>query len=145
MLAATVPFALLIAGAASLAGCTPDRANSVFSSSGGLCFESTPTGSVKARVTFPVCLSSSCDEPVVAVCGVKMDDRTIRVSSRGELFHGDFECTSDCGAFTTDCESAPIAPGVYAVTYGSESATVSLPVTQQILFSSGTGLDSCPD
>jgi hypothetical protein len=126
--------------------CDPDQENSVFANNGTLCFKSTPTGSVRMRVTFPACLSSSCDYPVIRFCGIREENGVIRASSRGEIGHEGTTCTDDCGSFTADCESRPIASGTYAVTYGSNNATLTLPANGQILFDdSGFGMQSCPE
>jgi len=117
---------------------------SFFDNAGTVCFTSTPTESVKARVTFPTCLSSSCDRPENTVCGVKLVDGEIHVGSHAEVVREGGSCTDDCGSLNADCESAPIAPGTYRVIYGQAIAELTLPAQDQMRFGPNDGLASCP-
>jgi len=135
-------FPILIALGLLLACDGEDR--SYFDNVGTICFTSTPTESVKARVTFPTCLSSSCDHPENTVCGIKLVDGEIRVGSHAEVVREGGSCTDDCGSLNADCESAPIAAGTYTVTYGQAVAELTLPAQGQILFGPSDGFSSCP-
>lgn len=138
------PVALLLLALGLVSACAVAPENSTYTNEGGLCVVSGPDGRVRARVTFPECLSSSCDHPVVALCEIKMQDGAILVSSRGELAHEGGACTADCGSFTADCASAPIPPGTYVVHYGTQETGITLPTSQMMLFSSNNGFESCP-
>jgi hypothetical protein len=108
--------------------------DTVFNNVGSVCFTSTSTGTVNVQVVFPGCLSSSCDRPKNALCAITEKDGVIRVSSHGEVEHEGGSCTADCGSFTTRCTSEPIAPGTYTVTYGEQTAELTLPTTPQQRF-----------
>jgi len=116
----------------------------VFDNAGVVCFSSTATESVKARVTFPTCLSSSCDHPENTACGIKLVDGEIRVASHAEVVREGGSCTDDCGSLNADCESAPIAAGTYRVTYGAAVSELTLPAQNQIRFGADNGFTSCP-
>jgi hypothetical protein len=107
--------------------CDGGTEDTVFENAGSVCFTSTPTGSVEVIVSFPGCLSSSCDTPKNAQCRITEKDGVIKVASHGEVEHSGGACTDDCGSFTTQCTSAPIAPGTYVVTYGEQTAELTLP------------------
>lgn len=116
----------------------------VFDNAGTVCFTSTPTESVKARVTFPTCLSSSCDQPANTGCGIKLVDGELRVASHAEVVREGGACTDDCGSLNADCESAPIAAGTYRVTYGEAVSELTLPAHDQIRYGPNDGRASCP-
>jgi hypothetical protein len=129
----------------ALCGCVGGDDTTTFENAGSVCLRSTATGSVKVVVTFPTCLSSSCDRVTMSACQIVEKDGTIRVGSRAQVQHEGGACTDDCGSLTALCESAPIAGGTYTVTYGSNTATITLPTSGQMVFSDGSGLASCPD
>jgi hypothetical protein len=126
-----------------LVGCIGGDEKRTFADTGAVCFRSTETGSVRVVVTFPACLSSSCDRVTMSACQVIERDGTIRVGSRAEVVSEDGACTDDCGSLNARCESAPIAAGTYTVEYGQSVGSITLPTTGQVLFSSGLGLESC--
>lgn len=114
--------------------CDGGEADTVFTNAGALCFRSTSTGSVEVTVSFPGCLSSSCDKPKTALCRVTLQDGVLKVASYGEVEHEGGACTDDCGSFTTHCTSEPIPPGTYAVTYGELTTELTLPTTGEQRF-----------
>jgi hypothetical protein len=108
--------------------CVGGTDDTIFDNAGSVCFRSTSTGNVEVTVSFPGCLSSSCDIPKNAQCRITEKDGVIKVASHGEVEHTGGACTDDCGSFTTRCTSAePIAPGTYVVTYGEQTAELTLP------------------
>jgi hypothetical protein len=119
-----------------LAACGSTGQTSRFSDTGALCFHSTPSGSVVLGVAFPGCLSSSCSKVTAALCRITEKDGAIKVTSYGEVKNENDECTDDCGSLTTRCESAPIAPGTYTVTYGDQTTELTLPATRETRFAS---------
>ena len=128
----------LVLGLLLIPACIGSSDTETFTNSGTLCFQSLDDGRVAVVVRFPTCLSSSCDEATLAECQVVEDDGTIRVESRAEVEREGGECTDDCGSLTASCTSEPLAPGSYSVKYGSDSASLSLPAEDAILFSDGS-------
>ena len=114
-----------------------------FDNAGSVCFTSTSTGAVKVNVSFPGCLSSSCDTPQNAQCRITEANGVIKVASHGEVVRSGDECTDDCGSFTTECTSEPIAPGTYTVTYGEQTAELTLPATREQRFGDSV-FPACP-
>jgi hypothetical protein len=134
----------LVLGLLLIPACIGSGDTTTFTNSGTLCFQSLEDGRVEVLVRFPTCLSSSCDKATLAECQVVEDGGTIRVESRAEVESEGGECTDDCGALTANCTSAPLAPGSYSVKYGSDSASLSLPAEDTILFSDGSAFEACP-
>ena len=96
------------------------------------------------RVTFPTCLSSSCDRPGRAACQVEWAEGLITVRSFGEVEHtGESACTDDCGAFVVDCESDPIPAGTYTLVHGSTSTTITLPTAPTQAIGGGPSFGDC--
>jgi hypothetical protein len=114
--------------------CDGGEDKTTFDNAGSVCFTSTATGSVKVNVSFPGCLSSSCDRTQNAQCRITEKDGVIKVASHGEVVRKDDECTDDCGSFTVQCASEPIAAGTYVVTYGEQTAELTLPATGEQRF-----------
>jgi hypothetical protein len=128
----SVFFSWVLLGAVT--ACDGGEENTTFTNAGSVCFTSTSTGSVQVNVSFPGCLSSSCDKPKTALCRITLKDGVIKVSSYGEVEHEGGACTDDCGSFTTQCASEPIPPGTYAVTYGEQTSDITLPTTGEQRF-----------
>jgi hypothetical protein len=124
--------------------CAEDTHVVEYTDSGSLCVRSTETGSVKVRVLFPACLSSSCDEVISSTCEVTETSGTIQVTAHSQVESEGGECTADCGFLVAECESAPLEPGSYTVVYGANADDIVLPADGEVLFSSGTGVDYCP-
>ncbi len=114
--------------------CNGGGDHTIYDNAGSVCFTSTSTGSVEVNVSFPGCLSSSCDTPKNAQCRITEKDGVIKVASHGEVERSGGACTDDCGSFTTQCTSEPIAPGTYVVTYGEQTAELTLPAAKQQRF-----------
>ncbi|HEY3500338.1 MAG TPA: hypothetical protein VGK73_36855 [Polyangiaceae bacterium] len=129
---------------ALLSGCVSTDTHT-HTNTGELCFKSTETGSVEMVVTFPDCLSSSCDEEIQANCHVVEKNGTIVVEGFAEVeSQKGGSCTADCGSLTAKCESAPIAPGTYPVAYGANMGSLTLPTEGQVLFEGQSGFAICP-
>jgi hypothetical protein len=54
-------------------------------------------------VTFPGCLSSSCDTLTEATCEATLDGTTIRVTGHAVITSQGNECTADCGTISATC------------------------------------------
>lgn len=145
--ALTVPKALglLIIGAfAVVAGCSGADPNDTYENSGGLCIRSTPTGSVRVKVVFPACLSSSCSRTIGAVCSVTESDGEILVTSYAEVERrGSGPCTADCGSLVAECESQVLDPGQYTLAYGAASVAISVPAPPIELFANQAPIPPC--
>jgi hypothetical protein len=118
----------------AVTACDGGEDKTTFDNAGSVCFTSTSTGAVKVNVSFPGCLSSSCDTPQNAQCRITEKDGVINVASHGEVVRSGDECTDDCGSFTVECVSEPIAAGTYVVTYGGQTAELTLPATSEQRF-----------
>jgi hypothetical protein len=121
---------------ATVLGCSVvDRGETTYSDHGAVCLRSTDSGGLEISVTFPVCLSSSCERAGETSCSLTRRDTELEIRSRGVVENvGARMCTSDCGSLQAFCESEPLEPGGYVVVHGSDSATVSLPQASLLLF-----------
>jgi hypothetical protein len=121
---------------ATALGCSVvDAEETSYTDQGAVCLRSDEAGGLQISITFPVCLSSSCERARETSCSLMRADAELVIRSRGEIENvGARVCTADCGLLQAFCESEPIAPGQYMVVHGSDSATISLPQPSVLLF-----------
>jgi hypothetical protein len=101
---------------------------------GSLCLRSTPDGVLSIDVTFPGCLSSSCDTVISKSCSVERTGNEILVHSQAEIEHAGEICTDDCGVATAQCTASSVDAGEYTLIHGDDRAQVTLPGDGALLF-----------
>jgi hypothetical protein len=96
-------------------------------SEGGLCLRSSSDEALAVTVVFPTCLSS-CTRELSTSCEVTRSGDQLVISSKAETeTTGDDACTANCGSLVARCTApAAVPPGPYAVSYGEDSADISL-------------------
>jgi hypothetical protein len=99
-------------------------------------FEPTPPQSFSAgapvifNVTVAQCLSSSCDTDRAVSCSVTRNGQNLVVTSDGSwTSQTGGSCTADCGILATTCTTDALEPGTYAVQFGGQAMTLSVPAT----------------
>jgi hypothetical protein len=126
---------------------TDDRqpARRTHESEGGLCLRSSNDERLAVTVVFPMCLSSSCDRVLATSCEVTLSGNELTITSHAVTQSTGAEaCTADCGSLVARCTStAPIPPGQYRVTYGAESAEISLAQSPVELFAEEVPFRPC--
>lgn len=70
-------------------------------------------------VTFPGCLSSSCDTLTSATCTATLEGTTLTVHAEATIESQGKECTADCGFITASCD-APATEGEVTLSYAGE-------------------------
>lgn len=88
-----LPLSLLLA-------CEPEVTTTTMTDEGTVCLND--AGEV--QVTFPGCLSSSCDTLVGATCTAELVDGQLVVHAEAVIEHQGDECTTDCGIIQATCE-----------------------------------------
>jgi hypothetical protein len=111
-----------------------------FENEGMVCMEMDLAGRIYVTVTFPVCLSSSCQRVVASGCGVTKSGRVLQVTSHGTYEEtGATACTDDCQSLKAECDPTGtiglLEPGDYTVKQGTRSGSVNLmPFMEVCLF-----------
>jgi hypothetical protein len=79
-----------------------------------------------AEVTFPGCLSSSCDSVVESSCTVELADGVVTVHATATIEREQGECTSDCGFIQVTCEMPLIEdPSTVVFSYAGQTTDLS--------------------
>ena len=64
---------------------------------------------IAIAVTFPLCLSSSCDTTRTASCTVQRTGNTLHVTASGSFVQKTAgACSADCGRLTAKCTTGPL-------------------------------------
>lgn len=79
-------------------------------------------------VDFGVCTSSSCDTVEHASCTATLEGTTLTIEATATIRSKGNQCTLDCGAVTTSCQTPPLPAGVYTLVYGEDSVELTVPV-----------------
>ena len=83
-----------------------------------------------AEVTYPDCLSTSCDVSRVAACTIESRaDDTLVIDAFFSYASQAGPCTNDCGLLTATCESEPLDAGEYVVLHAGEAVPLTVPST----------------
>lgn len=80
--------------------CAPEITTRTLEDEGSVCLDD--EGQV--QVTFPDCLSSSCDTLVSAECTATLVDGVLEVHAKAVIESQGTECTADCGLVQASCE-----------------------------------------
>ena len=103
-----------------LTACADPITTSTLDDVGAACVDGT-----SITVTFPGCLSSSCDTLTEASCEATLDGTTIRVTGHAEITSQGNECTADCGTISATCDLPDGAdPDTMTLDYAGEEAAV---------------------
>lgn len=100
------------------------------------------------QVTYPKCLSNTCDIDREAVCDILPEGSELLVeASFSYLPIEDELCTMDCGFLTATCRIGPLAAGSYDIVLNGRTAPLTVPsVTDACPIIAGCGSDAdCPD
>lgn len=100
--------------------CQPKESTTTLTDEGTVCLND--AGEIE--VTFPGCLSSSCDTLLSATCSAELIDGVIEVHASAVIHSIYGECTADCGIIQATCEMPLVeAPETVVFSYaGSETA-----------------------
>lgn len=105
----------------ALWACVPETTVTTLSSEGSVCL----TDSGELQVTFPGCLSSSCDTLVSATCEATLVDGVLEVTAEAIIESEGDQCTSDCGLIQATCEMPLVEdPSTVVVRYAGEESTL---------------------
>jgi hypothetical protein len=80
------------------------------------------------EVDFLVCLSSSCDEVVEAMCETTLSGTELTINATATVSSSSGACTADCGQLLATCETDPLPAGEYQLVYGDRQGTLTVPV-----------------
>ncbi len=83
----------------SLLACAPEVTTRTLTDEGSVCVDD---GGIV--VTFPDCLSSSCDTLLSAECSATLVDGVLEVHAEAVIESQGNECTTDCGLVQATCE-----------------------------------------
>ena len=100
--------------------CSSDPTETTITDKGSVCVND--EGAIE--VTFPGCLSSSCDTVASATCEATLVDGVLEVSAEAVIESEGDMCTDDCGIIQATCELPAIEdPDSVVFSYaGSETA-----------------------
>lgn len=80
------------------------------------------------QVTYPECLSRSCDLDPVAACAIVRRGDTLHVEAHFDFVSVDDRlCTADCMKLRTSCESEPLEEGFYTVAFAERLRPLEIP------------------
>jgi hypothetical protein len=131
-------FVFMCVLALGLVGCNQTR-TFTYADEGSLCLNSNVDETLDVEVSFPTCLSSTCDHVLGTSCTVAVSEDEITITSNGAFespVHG--ACSVDCRPLIASCSSdEPLAPGDYTLVHGEDSAELALPVNGLGLFEQG--------
>ncbi|MBM4364580.1 MAG: hypothetical protein FJ090_01580 [Deltaproteobacteria bacterium] len=100
-----------------LLACAPEVTTRTLEDEGSVCLDD--EGQV--QVTFPDCLSSSCDTLVSAECTAELVDGVLEVHAKAVIESQGEVCTTDCGLVQATCEMPLVEdPGTVQFSYGGE-------------------------
>lgn len=98
-----------------LAACAPEVTTTTIADEGTACVND--AGEVE--VTFPGCLSSSCDTLVSATCTAELQGDTVVVHAEAVIESQGDECTADCGIIQATCPLPAVDdPSLVEMSYG---------------------------
>jgi hypothetical protein len=101
-----------------LTACADPITTSTIDDEGEACVDGT-----SITVTFPGCLSSSCDTLTEATCEATLDGTTIRVTGRAVIESQGDMCTADCGIISATCDLPEGAdPTTMTLAYAGDEA-----------------------
>jgi hypothetical protein len=123
---------------------TPDASQQLFF---GDCEarELTAGDELRVDVDFGLCLSSSCDDLLEAVCEVSREGSVITVRARAAVATESGACTDDCGSVTTSCALGALPEGSYELRYGQARLAFDVPSTTSLRCAGRAFGPSCCD
>ena len=105
----------------SAAGCAPEVTTDTVQDKGSVC--QNDAGDIE--VTFPGCLSSSCDTLVSATCEATLVDGVLEVTAEAVIESVGETCTMDCGIIQATCEMPLIEdPETVVFSYAGEQTAL---------------------
>ena len=78
----------------------------------------------QVEVTFPGCLSSSCDTLTSATCTAELDGELIVVHGEAVIDSEGEECTADCGIIQATCDLPDGADSATGFSYAGEETAL---------------------
>ena len=78
----------------------------------------------QVEVTFPGCLSSSCDTLTSATCTAELDGDLIVVHAEATIDSQGDECTADCGIIQATCDLPEGADSATGFSYAGEETAL---------------------
>lgn len=107
--------------------CAPKSWTTTITDEGTVCLND--AGEV--QVTFPGCLSSSCDTVLSAECSAELVDGVLEVHGTAVIESIGGECTADCGYIQATCE-APLIEDPETVVFSYAGVETALDVACEI-------------
>jgi hypothetical protein len=122
-----------------LFGCSSDVFETQYRDQGSVCLRSTGGETLGITVTFPGCLSSSCDKVLAKSCSAERSGTEIRIHSSADVESRGGSCTADCGIAAARCALAGLEAGQYSVTHGTDTASVTIPTEADVVLGPDSG------